>query len=323
MIGKMIKKNKKGIEMTFSWMFSIIAGAVILFLAIYAASRLIKTAQYEVSTVTAKELSIIFEPMETGIASGRSIKASLSEETRIFNKCYDDGIFGEQRISLAAKKGNQWSKPGAEIPINNKYIFSNATTDGKNVYIFGMPFEFPFKAADIIVLTTQNYCFINSPDAVQDKLETLNLNNIKFEVSNCTKEDIKVCFGSGSWIGGRCDMVVYGTCNLACESEYDEGYVYKDKKNIYFSGNLIYPAIFSSADVYECNVKRLAKKAGQLALLYQDEANWLSTKCGTISSAELANFGQQLNALKDSRSLIALNSQARALDSQMAECELW
>jgi len=319
----MKKKNKKGIEMTFSWMFSIIAGAVILFLAIYAASRLLKTAKYEVSTVTAKELSIIFEPMETGIASGKSIKASLSEETRIFNDCYDTGTFGEQRISLAVKKGKQWSKPGAEIPINNKYIFSNATTDGKTVYIFGMPFEFPFKAADMIVLTTRGYCFINSPDFIMDELETLNLENIKFEARNCTKEDVKVCFGSGSWVGGKCDMVVYGTCSLACESDFDEGYVYKDKKNIYFSGKLIYPAIFSSPDLYECNIKRLAKKAGQLAMLYKDEANWLSTKCGTVSSAELANFGQQLNALKDSRSLVMLSGQAKALDSQIAECELW
>jgi hypothetical protein len=319
----MTRKNKKGIEMTFAWMFSIIAGAVILFLAIYAASRLIKTAKYEVSTVTAKELSIIFEPMETGIASGKSIKASLSEETRIFNDCYDDGIFGEQRISLAVKKGKQWSKPGAEIPINNKYIFSNATTDGKKIYIFGMPFEFPFKVADIIILTTRGYCFVNSPDAIQDELGNLNLDNMKFEVSNCTKDDIRVCFGSSFGTGGKCDITVYGTCSVDCESDFDEGYVMKEKKNIYFSGRLIYPAIFSSPELYECNLKRLAKKAMQLALLYKDEANWLSTKCGTVSSAELANFGQQLNALKDSKSLMVLSSQAKSLDNQMAECELW
>ena len=116
--------SKKGLEFSFTWIFALIAGAAILFFAIYAATRVVQTSKYEVSTVTAKELSIVFEPLETGLATGKSLQVSLTQETRLYNDCFDVGIFGEQRISLAAKKGKTWGKPGAAIPINNKYIFS-------------------------------------------------------------------------------------------------------------------------------------------------------------------------------------------------------
>ncbi|MEM4230646.1 MAG: hypothetical protein QXF25_02120 [Candidatus Pacearchaeota archaeon] len=316
-------EKKKGLEMSFSWIFAIMAGAVILFLAIYSASKFIKTSKYEATTVTAKELSIIFEPLETGIASFKGTKAVLNEETRIFNSCYDSGIFGEQRFSLATKKGKQWSKPGGEIIINNKYVFSNSSIEGKKIFIFGVPFNFPFKVADMIILTTKSYCFVNAPGNIVEDLENLGLENIKLEEENCTKEDIRVCFSGGFGSSGKCDMTVYGTCNFDCESDFDEGYVTKKNKNLYFYKNLIYAAIFSDYEVYECNVKRLMKKALQLALLYQDEANLVSAKCETIPSGELASFSQQLSNLKSSQDIIALSNFVKRLENQAVVCELW
>ncbi len=314
-------KNRKGIEMTFSWMFAIIAGAVILFIAIYAASRIIGTTRFETTTVTAKELSIIFEPLETGIASGKSIKATLSTNTRIYDDCSaTTGNFGEQRISLSTLAGRQWSKPSAEIPIDNKYIFSNDTVEGREVNIFGMAFNFPFKVTDTLVMTTNTFCFINAPNFAKEDITNLNLNNIKFDIRNCTDKDIRVCFGSG---GTRCAVNVYGTCNFNCESEYDEGYVAKGKQTVYFVGNLIYPAIISSQDIYECNILRLMKKAQQLTLLYRDEATLVSTKCRTVPIGDLANFAQSLALVKSSRDLVQINTIAKGLENQALECELW
>jgi len=313
--------NKKGLEFSFTWIFALIAGAAILFFAIYGATKVIRTSEYEVSTVTAKELSVIFEPLETGIATGKSMKASLNQETRLYNDCFETGVFGEQQISLATKRGKTWNKPGAPIPINNKYIFSEDPAEGKDITVFGMPFEFPYKVADIIVLTARDYCFINAPDQIKEDIENLNLGNIHFD-KNCTAQDARVCFG-GSLGARNCNLFVYGTCQFDCESEYDEGYVSTGKKNIYFARNLIYAAIFSDEAVYECNVKRLMKKALQLALLYKDESQFISTKCTTVSSVDLANFAQQLSNANTSRSITSLNYMANSLDSQFQECELW
>ena len=48
MVGRRsILKDKKGFEMAFSWMFAIISGAVILFLALYTTSRFIDVKKYD------------------------------------------------------------------------------------------------------------------------------------------------------------------------------------------------------------------------------------------------------------------------------------
>ena len=77
--------KKKGFEFSFAWLFAIIVGAVIIFLAIFASTRFIRTGRYQMDTITAEQLSIIFEPLETGLASGKSNIAELKAETRIYN----------------------------------------------------------------------------------------------------------------------------------------------------------------------------------------------------------------------------------------------
>jgi hypothetical protein len=59
--------NKQGIEMGFSWIFAIIVGVVILFLAIYTTTRIIGTSRYELDTETAKKISILIDPLETSL----------------------------------------------------------------------------------------------------------------------------------------------------------------------------------------------------------------------------------------------------------------
>lgn len=308
--------NKKGLEFSFTWLFSLLAGAFIIFLAIYIGGRFVQTTRYEVTTTTAKELSILFEPMETGLAAGRATQATLGEDTRIYDECYDDGVFGKQQISLSVKRGREWSQPSGAISIGNKYIFTEEVVDGRKIYFFSMPFDFPYKVSDLIVLTTKSYCFANAPESVRSDLGNLNLANIKFESANCTKEDIKVCFAFGT----SCDMTVYGI-----GQGFDTGYVRKRNENLYFTGNLLYPAIFADKSIYECNVKRLMKKTGQLALVYRDQAQLLSTKCGVVSSASLSSFASQVSGIENSQEIVTLQMIAENLDNENSakECEIW
>ena len=46
-------KNKKALEMSFAWIFSIIVGGIIIIAAIYAASNFISQGEYKVNTETA------------------------------------------------------------------------------------------------------------------------------------------------------------------------------------------------------------------------------------------------------------------------------
>jgi len=307
--------KKQGFEFSFAWLFAILAGIFILFLAIYAASRFIKTGQYQVSTVTAKQLSIIFEPMETGLASGKSSVANLREETRIYNKCSPIGTFGKHRISLATKGfGKKWKEPGGEISVPNKYLFSEDVVEGKKIYFSSMPFEMPWKVSEIIFLTSEKYCFVNAPDEIESNVKIMS--NIKFE--NCSNE-IKVCFSST----GDCDINVIDSC-FDCDNEYEYGYVEKQGERMFYTGNLLYGAIFASPEIYECNVKRLVKRLREQALLYKDEADFLSSRCKSLPASSLLQLAN-VAKISEVEDLLLIRTVAEEVDEQnsASECSLW
>jgi hypothetical protein len=311
--------KKKGFEFSFAWLFAIIAGAAILFLAIYGTSRFIRTSKYHLDTITAKQLSIIFDPLEVGLASGKSNIAKLKEETRIFNDCSSEGYFGKHHISLSIKLGvGRWQEPGGKIAVPNKYIFSQDIEEGKTIYFFSKPLEMPWKVSEIIFLTTEQYCFVNAPDFVQDEVVGLNLRNIKIE--NCSAGDVRVCFGKE-----RCDIRVEGSCFGECESEYDYGFVTKGEERLFYVDGLLYAGIFSSREIYECNVKRLMKRLVQQALLYKDEASFLADKCASLPFVGLLQMANAAKTLEKPEDLLLVRQIAEQVDKQneAAECDLW
>src|SRR3989344_115280 len=187
-MNKRIFRNKKAFEMSFAWMFSIIAGAIILFLAIYMTMQFITPQRHISQSELAKSLGALLDPLETG--KGVAVESAVIEiagEARIYNKCYrsdENDNFGRQGISIATKSGigKQWQEPGEETSLQNKYIFSNSTTQGKNFYIMAKQFEMPFKVADLIFLYDKKYCFVNPPGWIEDDIE--NAKNI--DISDTT-----------------------------------------------------------------------------------------------------------------------------------------
>lgn len=316
--------RKKGFEFSFAWIFAIIAGVVILFFAIYGVSKIIGTGKGYVSATTCKQLTIVFEPMEVGLASGKSNIARLKEETKIYNDCFSEGDFGRQKFSCAIKSGlKDWSEkwPDGGMPVPNKYVFSEYEEEGKEIYFFSRAFEMPWKVSEIIFLSTSQYCFVNAPEEVEKEVLGLNLQNIK--VNNCSSGNIKVCFDSGS----DCDIMVRGQCSgaLDCESDYDYGVVEKGEESIFYTGSLMYGAIFSDKGIYECNVKRLMKRLRQQALLFKDESSLLTVKCGSVASASLIRLANAANSLKELEDLFVVYNQGKQVDdeNEAAECKLW
>lgn len=292
-------KNKKGFEMNFAWIFSIIAGVTILFLAIYATSQFIKTRKYEIDTQTAAKLSILLDPLETSLESGKSSLITFPSETRIYNdKCYTYGNFGEQSIGVAGSSGgSRWQEPAYSKPQYNKYIFSQNIEQGEEFRVFSKPFNMPFKVSDLVFFLGQEYCFVNVFEDIEDEIKGLGIKNVHFtdKKSNCSVESEIVCFSSSS----GCDVAVYG--------DFESGYVSKEGKNLQYSGPLVYGAIFSSSEVYECNVKRLMLRLVNLCLIQKDKIEVLESRgCGSLLDShlnELISLARQetpnLDAIKD------------------------
>ncbi len=307
-------RNEKGLEMSFAWLFAIIVGAIILLLAIYTSTRIINTEQVSLDARTAKEIGVLLNPLETSFETGKSSSMTLPTETRIYNRCNNEGTFGRQIIKVSQKTLNQWTETNVNVAFQNKIIFSEDFVEGKKFLLFSKPFEFPFKVADVIYLTPSNkkYCFINPPHDVENEISNLNQENLF--VGNCPTNSTKVCFDSNS----DCNVVV----------NYGGKYVEKDRQKFYFySDSLMYAAIFSNKEVYECQLKRVMQRAEQLSTLYMEKSQIVSQKgCNLNVNSELLSLSSAEDTFNNS---VDLNdymiSLSQNIDSKnkIAECKLW
>jgi hypothetical protein len=312
------QKNRKGaLDISFGWLFAIIAGAVILFLAIYFSTKLINNGQETVSAETGKQLGILLDPLETNFESSQTTSIIIPAETRIHNTCNEFGSFGEQLIQLDQKSFGKWVKTTTSVKFENKYIFSESELEGKKFYVFSKSFEFPFKVADLIYMTSSlnRYCFVNAPSEIENELNNLNQSNLATE--NCSSKDIKVCFGNGN-------------CNITVD--YNSGTVEKDGESVHFAGkgedstSLMYAAIFSNKDVYECQLSRLMLRLKELTTIYLGKELMLENKgCDNNLANDLADLKDMLGNYKSSSELDAIKGKIDSIEyvNQGRTCMLY
>ena len=313
-----LKKRKGVLEMSFGWLFALVAGAVILFLAIYFSTKLISTQKETISAQTGTEIGILLDPLETSFESAQTTSMILPVETRIHNQCDDGGTFGKQIIQLDQKDLNKWTKTDVNVFFENKYIFSTDEVQGKQFYIFSKPFSFPFKVADLFYITSadDNYCFIDAPKEITNEINDLNQSNLI--TKNCSSDSIKVCFGNGN-------------CDINVNDEI--GYVEKNGTYMHFAGTeddfgdaLMYAAIFSDADVYECQLKRLMLRESELSLLYaSNERITQPVGCDYTLSGELNTLSNLAANMNNSEGLEIMKIQVDVIDQDNSArtCRLW
>lgn len=306
-----MRKGKKGFQISFAWLFAIIAGGFILFLAIYGVTKIMDTGGDITSAKTGTEIMILQNPLETGFESGRTVLLKMPVETRIHNKYSTSGNFGAQIIQVSQKRFGKWSQTDVDISFPNKYIFSDSVVEGKDFFIFSKPFEFPFKVADVIYLTSseKNYCFINAPERIKEELSDLNQENLLVE--NCPAKSVRVCFESG----------------LGCDIDVDVGgrEVEKGNQTMFFETDaLMYAAIFSYRNAYEHQVKRLMQRANELLLLYDTKAVLLSDQ-GCPQDVNLFVFRSIVNNIQSSEDLMEAANAADDVEREndRAMCRLW
>lgn len=305
-------KKKGQLNISFGWIFAIIIGAVILFLAIYAATKGISIGQKTETTKTAAELGVMLNSLETGFETAKKDKITMPLETRIYNGCENYGSFGNQVISSAEKNFDEWSTPGTEITFPNKYIFSKEVIEGKSFTLILKPFKFPYKVSDLIYLisTKETYCFIDTPKDIEDEIEDLKMENVLVE--NCPEDSINVCFGYSD----DCDIEVN-----------DNGKsIEKNGDVVYFEGDaLMYAGIFSDKVTYECHLRRLMKRVKELAELYQQKAVLISNTCISDLSSELSILISSIDNYEDSSDLSSLSYNMDTLEAKnkYSQCSLW
>ena len=314
--------DKRGyLEISFAWLFALIVGAFILFLAIYFSINLIKQGQTEQDAQTGKNIGVLLNPLEIGFQSGISTIFDFPVDTRIYASCSNSGNFGKQYIKVSQISFKKWTETNIKVPFQNKYIFAEIPVEGKKFVVFSKPFEMPFKVADLIFLIPleKKYCFKDAPENIKNEIETLNKGN--FFVENCTESMTKICFSYDS----KCNVKV----NYEEGSFGEEGSGYVEKKNsqVQFEGDaLMYAAIFSDKETYECNLKRLMNRVENLALIYNTKTDILTGKCDTNLKSDLNLLISMAKSFESSSdlTLIKMNSDSiKEKNDDNQKCKLW
>jgi hypothetical protein len=253
--------------------------------------------------------------------SATALKIKFSKETQIYLTCSTSSqyspIFGKQTIAFAEESGilKKWTEPGAEISRYNKYVFSENVSQGKTYYLLSKPFYAGFRVDDLVMTTFNNYCFVAAPTDIQEEIENLGMENINFttNVKNCKANQVSVCF---SFAAEGCDMSVVGQCDRDyCKTQYDRGYVRKRGDTMYYYGNLLYAAIYSSPEIYECNVKRLGKKIAELGKVYEGKIEVVKTKnCESLVGNNLDLIIPVAQKINSSAQMLKIQEYSKEMD---------
>ncbi len=306
-------KKKGFLDLSFSWIFAFLVGAIILFGAVYTINKISNVKNAENSAELGTALKNLLIPLESGVESAKSISITLPVESKIRHLCDSSGDFGEENISVEEKSKNKWTKTKVPIFFKDKYLFLPKLSKFKKFYVFSKPFEFPFKIANLIYFSNaeEKYCFVNPPREI--KIELKNLNQDNFEFRDCSENSKKICFGAGS----NCDVFV----NLNLKE------VKRNGEKVYFEGDaLMYAAIFSDKQTYECEVKRLMNRTKKLLSIYQEKAsNLLQIGCDSSLGENFNQFRNELSSSTGSENLYLLAETSKEINSlnKYSGCTLW
>jgi hypothetical protein len=185
----------------------------------------------------------------------------------------------------------------------------------------------PFKIADLIYLSAEEFCFVNPPEGMESELRDLEMENIQVvrNKKDCKKDvEVKtICFGRSG-----CDLNVFGQCyGFECSSsygKYDYGIVENRDSNTgkveilyYITPELLYAALFSSPDLYRCNLNRLMHRVNIVSRLYLEKINSLKTQgCRTGKLNEkLSDLALQASYLTKAENIISIKDYARQVDN--------
>lgn len=313
---------KKG-QINFVTLFAIIAGIFILVSIIYGATKISDTKSYESNTKIAKQMSVFLDPLQVGFATSSKGSIDFRQNVRIKNVCDNYTDTGMNKLSISTLNSKkQFSNFSVPISIYDKYIFSDEIIEDSLIYTISRKFSYPYEVSDFIILIPSNtkYCFENAPDKIVDSLSAFNLENMLF--SNCNNDSnfIQVCADSS-----RCDIEVIGLCNdLSCSSKYDFGYVRKNRDYFYYVNDLIYPAIFSGIENYNCNLERLIYKTSLVAELYSLKSLEMY-KRGCVPNIDIDDWMIKTKEMKDVTDIIYYYEYSSRLKSQnkISGCNLW
>ena len=283
-------KNKKAQGMQFGWLFALIIGAAILFLAVFFSGRLLGTGTQMTQAEISRSLDILLNPFASVSQAevGLSKPLTMPQKTTINFSC--NAAADSERIDVKVELG----KAPFPYTIKNKYIFAE-DFNTKDLWVFSKPFKMPWKVDDMIYVVSRPYCFINPPQSIYDELNALNSSFIQpvKSASMCKQNSVKVCFTG---------------CTVYDIKVNPDSVKTKYGSLAYVDDATLYAAVFGPK-MYYCNMERLLNRLNSQADVFIEKAGLLSERGCTEANAltpEILGLKSAINnaiSLKDYSSL--------------------
>lgn len=304
--------------MSFNWLFAILVGATFIFLAIYAANSLIGSERQVLDTQAAQQLESLLNPLETSIETlAKPRDLIFPAESRILVGCDEDPEYSSStlQVQISSALGQKWENNGYENKLYSKYIFASKENQGKRFASIVLPFNLPYKIGQFTIIWSEPKCLVNPTQEIAKAFGNTTYNIIiKENAASCPVKSERICFESSDEV---CDVTV-DSANRR---------VRKGSKNLFYEGNLIYAAIFSDPEIYECNLRRLNQKRIYLSQLMAAKSQLIETTsltgCSRTIQSSLISYSK-IN-YNNSRNLAYLFDEANKLEKQNdpLQCELW
>lgn len=318
--------NKKG-DFNFVLLFAIIAGTAFLILAIFFAVKFGSTIKSGSDVQLAKSIDSFAGQLQAGFASSLTGKISLPKKSQIYPACYNEDGFGYNMLAVISESDflKQVPPTPIEIKITDKYIFSQPDF-GKEFYTFSKKFELGFPVGDLLFISTSEYCLVNPPERIKKEVMALDLKTLRVSDSinnTCSEDAPRICFGYND----DCNMTISGNCFQSyCQDEFETGTVAKDQDTLAYVDSLIYGAIFSEKDLYDCNVKRLLFRTSKIAQVYSDKIDLMQTRgCNSLLKPDLLTLSSTAEDAdsSDLQNLFAFGKNLAEEEELERSCGLW
>src|SRR3989338_10327302 len=140
----MMHTRRGQIEMTFNWVYILIAGAVILLFFVGLVVRQQASSEQRLTVDVVESMQRIFTA------------ASVSEKTKNF---IDTSGLADYTFYFDCKEGvGEYGIEGgtARVQIPHDPIFAPATFQTSLIITWSLPYEFPFKVMDLLFVTSKN-----------------------------------------------------------------------------------------------------------------------------------------------------------------------
>lgn len=235
--------NKKSQEQ-FSWIFVIIAGAIILsFFVMFGFKYIDLQTKKENALLTSSVYNSIYSLQKTEFSTEAEIDLTLKKDVKV--ACNSFSI------------GNYISKS-----LSDEFVFAPMKMQSNKLYIYMKTWDYPFRIANFFYLTSpeRSYTVVydsSSEEFVKSLYFPKNF-NVKVTTSDDKRINNKIVYFYDTSKGMSIEPKEYGYLKI------------NGKKYPFFGKSMIYGAIFT--DNYECMLEKSLNKYKLLVDIYEGKA---------------------------------------------------